>query len=466
MMLPMKKKLKEYILTLWNDLTGALREGLGFLWHGVPELVRFIGKQLLNHKCRSLLPLSAWTLLTYALGGAALLTKGLGYEASVYLVVAAWMVPLALGGGVLVCVFGAEQHLWKIVQALIATGIALQIALDTSHAAALIRQSYIAACCGVVGAMAYYYLTRLDPTAMVTLLNALSMLFYALLLLSPASHGTKAWLSVRGTSFQLTEVSKLLAIIAISRAATEPGKTDRVRTENAFKIIFLHALGLAAVNELGTAVVVLLCACLILFITVRQLRWTAGWCALTALAAYGGLLACKFCAELGGPGPLRLGMLVYNKALNRLGGAGDNFQRDAADKALLLSGWFGTDSRVTVPAGQTDFALVSLVQIFGVSSAIFVMFLFGFLLFWVVLLVSRQETPTFPATLAFSCVLLVEVQALLNVISSLGMGPIMGVGMPFLSLGGSNLAVISICLGTALAASSELEAVEGLPFKV
>lgn len=334
-------------------------------------------------------------------------------------------------------------------------GIATQVVLDSSNTAQLILHTCVAMAMAVLGAVSYFWLARLEAGSMIRLVNALSVGMYLLLLCQPPIHGTMAWLTLGGSSFQLTEAERLLAMIAAVRAATDRERTDREKTMAVFKILALHSLGLALCNEFGTLALIWINCLLVLFLSVYQLRWAGIGLGFAGLALYAGVLVTKLCFLIG----FKPGAIIYRKICDRLLGSGDGFQSSAAAKGILLSGWFGNDSRVFVPAAQNDMVLVSIAQIWGMLGLFLVLLLFAGLVLWSIAAAGRAWA-NFPCVLAFACTAQLGAQLAVNAVSAFALGPIVGVGAPFLALGGSALASSYFMAGVALAGSSNLKAVE------
>lgn len=221
-----------------------------------------------------------------------------------------------------------------------------------------------------------------------------------------------------------------------------------------FETIALHLLSLVFVNELATAVVIFLTGIVLLLLSVRQLRWTALGLGVTSLAGYIVYLTCKLCFQLGGGGIFKGGSLIYSKVITRLHPeqAADNYQLNQASQSLLLSGWFGSSADTYVPAGDTDFVLVSAIKTFGYSF-FFVVIL---LMFGLLVLALLHADQSFPGLLSLGCILTLGIQFYCNATSALAIGPIMGLTCPFLSLGGTSLVVTFFFCGVLLAASSSL----------
>ena len=334
-------------------------------------------------------------------------------------------------------------------------GIATQVVLDSSNTAQLILHTCVAMAMAVFGAVSYFWLVRLEAGSMIRLVNALSVGMYLLLLCQPPIHGTRAWLTLGGSSFQLTEAERLLAMIVAVRAATDRERTDREKTMAVFKILALHSLGLALCNEFGTLALIWINCLLVLFLSVYQLRWAGIGLGFAGLALYAGVLVTKLCFLIG----FKPGAIIYRKICDRLLGSGDGFQSSAAAKGILLSGWIGNDSRVVVPAAQNDMVLVSIAQIWGMLGLFLVLLLFAGLVLWSIAAAGRAWA-NFPCVLAFACTAQLGAQLAVNAVSAFALGPIVGVGAPFLALGGSALASSYFMAGAALAGSSNLKAVE------
>lgn len=441
----------QWFCQFMKDLRLALSELIRFLFHGLWEQPIYIIRKLLAKKVRhNIFRSMIFVFAAYALGGA-LVFKCSVWAGSVYLVMLRYLLPLALTAAILAAIYNVDFIAFRLVFILVVAGLMIQ----TSTAAELLRHHFAATGAGLVGAISYFYLSRLEPRCSVRLLNTLSSLMYGVLFLMPASHGTKNWLYIGSTSLQLTEVTRLLSVISVARACTMPGKSNKQRTLIAFETVALHMFFLVCVNELSTAVLILFTSVCILFLSIRQLRWPVLGCAVVSVGGYAGFLLCKLCSQLGGRGILRLGSLIYNKIVTRIdpSQATDTYQLDAARKSLLLSGWFGTDSEVFVPAASNDLVIVTTIRKFGYLFFIVLLLIFFALLVWALLSINR---PTFPGVLSLGCIITIEAQFFLNNLSALGIGAIMGLTCPFLSLGGTSLVCTFFLSGILLASSSDI----------
>lgn len=449
------KKLGRWLSQFLKDLHSAVISLWRFLFPGVVKQPLLIARSLCRASTRKQLVQNLFFVLgVYAVSTVLMFCKSL-WAGSVYTIVLRYILPLALLCGFLAAVYNASSSEFRLLLLMSTCGLLVQTAISTNTAAELIRHHFFAAGAGLLAAIVYYFLAQLEPRCAVRLLNTLSIFIYIALIFTTAHHGTKNWFSFSGSSVQGTELTRLLAVISIARACTMPEKSDRPRTMLVFETIALHLLSLVFVNELATAVVIFLTGIVLLLLSVRQLRWTALGLGVTSLAGYIVYLTCKLCFQLGGGGIFKGASLIYSKVIKRLhpGQAADSYQIDQARQALLLSGWFGSSADIYIPAGDTDFVLVSAIKTFGYSFFFILIFLMFALLMLALLNVDHFS---FPGLLSLGCILTLEIQFYCNATSALAIGPIMGLTCPFLSLGGTSLVVTFFFCGVLLAASSSL----------
>jgi rod shape determining protein RodA len=277
--------------------------------------------------------------------------------------------------------------------------------------------------------------------------------FLGLLLVIPAGttvNGAKAWIRLGGGfELQPSEFMKLglvvgLAVLFTRRdsegAAAPPGRD------------VLIGLGLAAVPlalimlqpDLGSAMV-LGCAVLgVLVMAGVRARWTIG---LLAVGVLGAVLAIK-------------GGILHDYQLARFTsfvnpnhdplGAAYNYNQ--AHIAIAHGGLFGTGlfhgpqtNSGYVPEQQTDFIFSVAGEEFGLIGAGLLIVLFG-LLCWRGLRIARDADPA-GRLVAVGVVCWFAFQAFQNIGMNLGLTPVTGVPLPFVSYGGSSMFAQAIAIG-------------------
>jgi cell division protein FtsW len=135
------------------------------------------------------------------------------------------------------------------------------------------------------------------------------------------------------------------------------------------------------------------------------------------------------------------------------GGAG--FQSVQGQIALGSGGLFGVGLGQSVqkifylPEAHTDFILAVIGEEFGVLGVSVVLALYG-MLAWAGMRAARAARGAYAKLLAAGLTSLILCQAALNVFAVLGLAPLTGVPLPFISYGPSNLIVLLAAMGLLL----------------
>lgn len=276
----------------------------------------------------------------------------------------------------------------------------------------------------------------------------LVLLLYAGLRLLPGQNGAYAWISLGSFNIQVTEVLKLLVILAMARVLSGDGD-DRERLRAAGFILLVNALGMLLINELGTLFVIGAVFLLMAFLTLKRLRGLVGLLTLCTLLAGAALAVCWLCYKQSAGQEAANGLVsglgdIYEKISTRLTILTDTdsatndqlYQARQARNALLTSSWFGAKYRVYVPVQESDYILVYLCQNMGVLFGILaVLLMMGLCLRGILAAAQCVSQPMALLGIGFSLTL--AVQAGLAALSSLGVIPIIGLPFPFLAKGGS-----------------------------
>ena len=107
-----------------------------------------------------------------------------------------------------------------------------------------------------------------------------------------------------------------------------------------------------------------------------------------------------------------------------------------------------------LPEPQTDFIFSIICEEFGVVGCIFVCLLF-FLLFYFSLKISLNANNLFAKYLSFGIAFQMLFQASMNLAVVVGLIPITGVTLPFLSYGGSSLLISMVSVGILLSIAKD-----------
>jgi len=134
---------------------------------------------------------------------------------------------------------------------------------------------------------------------------------------------------------------------------------------------------------------------------------------------------------------------------------GNSFQNDVAIDSFVQGGWFGkgpgegTLKRI-LPDSHTDFIFAVTGEEFGVIACLVLLGVFGVLILRGFMLASRNEDP-FCRFAAAGLVMLIGLQAGINMAVNLHLLPAKGMTLPFVSYGGSSLLSLGLAMGFLLA---------------
>jgi len=259
-------------------------------------------------------------------------------------------------------------------------------------------------------------------------------------------NGARRWLGAGPLQFQPSEIAKLaLVLYGAMVLAKRPG---RIRSPHDVMPLLLMAgtavLLVASQPDLGTA--------LVMSFTVTAMLVAAG-------------MPIRFLAI--GAGALALLVLLYALSepyrrarlttfLDPWAHAGDaGFQAVQGQIALGSGGLFGRGIGQSVqkifylPEAHTDFILAIIGEELGVAGIFGVLCLYG-LLAYAGLRVAKRATGAYAKLLAAGLTSLILSQACLNIFAVLGLAPLTGVPLPFISYGSTNLTVLLASMGLLL----------------
>ncbi len=306
---------------------------------------------------------------------------------------------------------------------------------------------------GAAGLVAMHVLARRGLDAMQRLTPVLLFVSFALLLLvlvpglGVQVNGARRWLGAASLQFQPSELMKLaLVLYGAQFLATHPRRIHSFRGMVSPMLIVTGAAFalVAAQPDLGTALVIAFTVGALLLAAGVPLRHL-GYVAL----AGGVLLALFALAE-----PYQRARLTsFLNPWADKGGAG--FQAVQGQIALGSGGLFGVGLGQSVqkvfylPEAHTDFILAVIGEELGVAGIFGVVCLYG-MLAWGGLRTARRAAEPYVKLLAAGLTSLILCQATLNIFVVLGLAPLTGVPLPFISYGPTNLCVLLASVGLLL----------------
>ena len=261
-------------------------------------------------------------------------------------------------------------------------------------------------------------------------------------------NGARRWLGAGPLQFQPSELMKLaLVLYAAGLLATRPERLQSLKQGVCGPLLVVGCAAMllvASQPDLGTT--------LVIAFTLGSLLVVAGvpMSLIGKIAGVGAVLVLLFIVVE----PYRAARLTA--FLNPWAHADSvGFQSVQGQIALGSGGFFGVGLGESVqkvfylPEAHTDFILAVIGEELGIAGVCGLLFLYG-LIGYAGLRVAKTAATRYAQLLAAGLTSLIMCQALLNVFAVLGLAPLTGVPLPFISSGSSSLLVLLATMGLLL----------------
>ena len=396
----------------------------------------------------------------------------------------------------------SDATLWVCAGVLILIGF---LSIYSSTFAMLSRKAAIAAESGVdpllfvkrhfvsflMGAAGLSFFCYIDynnlKKAAVPLYALMLVLLLAVLGMGFESYGAQRWLGIGPFSFQPSEISKLILIIALARYfADRKGVKHITELIPAALIMGVPFLLIFKQPDLGTALVfiaitvgmtiwvqdnamiLLLMATPIIsaFLSFRLGIW-AGFLAVTCGLLFWGKARMQEWIAVIGANVLTVAAVPFIWGLLRdyqkqrlvtfLDPSADPFGAGYHTIQSLIAigsgGLFGrgflmgTQTQLQfIPQQWTDFIFSAIGEDFGLAGSLIVIALFGMLI-WRAIQIAMDAGDFYGSILAVGIAFMMLFHFGVNVAMTLGIAPVVGIPLPFVSFGGTSLIVNMCCIG-------------------
>ena len=260
-------------------------------------------------------------------------------------------------------------------------------------------------------------------------------------------NGSRSWFGIGSFSIQPSEFSKIGLIIFTSKYLSKSNKFLKDYKKGVFPILFILLLifGLIMLEpDFGTGMIIVITIIALLFIAGVNMKFFLYFCLLGIIGIVGLIIIA----------PYRMDRITsfLNPWSDPLG---TGFQIIQSLYAIGPGGLFGTgylnsrQKNFYLPEPQTDFIFSIIAEEFGIVGALVVLSLFALLLTCCIKITLKQEDK-FAKYLCFGLTFQLIVQVIMNLSVVIGLIPVTGVTLPFLSYGGSSLLTSLIGIGIIL----------------
>ena len=272
-----------------------------------------------------------------------------------------------------------------------------------------------------------------------------------------------------GVSFQSSDLAKVALMGFLSLMLTK--KQDNIKDfKTAFVPLMLPVLlivGLILPENFSTAAILFMCCIALLFVGRINMKYLLLFMLIGIVALTIYVFVVMNMAEDKGR------TLTWINRIERFVSPSDNaneskdivitdenYQTMHSKIAIASGGIFGkapgrSTQRNILPHPYSDFIFAIIVEEYGLMGGVFVILLYLILLFRAIaIMVAIPQS--FGGFLSFGLALLIVVQAMINMGVAVGILPVTGQPLPFVSMGGTSLLVTGISIGVILSVSKEL----------
>jgi len=274
-------------------------------------------------------------------------------------------------------------------------------------------------------------------------------LLIAVLFFGKYVSGSRRWLIIGPLSFQPSELVKIAVILSLAHYYSKDAKTRGFTLRELVRplmIIMLPVLLIGMQPDLGTAgLVVLIAGSITVFVKIERRSFVY-------LIASGAVLVPLIWFFLKEYQKKRI-LVFLDPDRDPLGAGYHIIQSKIAIGSGLLSGkgfLKGTQNALSfLPEEHTDFIFSVLAEEWGFLGSVTLVLLFLILIFWGLSVAHGCREP-FGTIVAVGVTAMIFWQVFINIGMSMGLFPVVGIPLPFVSYGGSSVLTTAVGIGLLL----------------
>ncbi|MCB2078094.1 MAG: rod shape-determining protein RodA [Novosphingobium sp.] len=270
-------------------------------------------------------------------------------------------------------------------------------------------------------------------------------------LLGAIGGGSQRWLNFGFMTLQPSELMKPGIVLILARFFDDLPASMTASWRGLVPAMGLIGLPVALVllqPDLGTSLAIVFSGVVVMFLAGLPLKWFLGAGAAGAIGA-----------------PLAFFTLLHDYQRRRVTtfldpendplGAGYHITQSkiAIGSGGVFGKGFGQGSQSHLeylPEAHTDFVFATMAEEWGMLGGIFVLAVFAILLRWG-MTVARSGPDRFSRLLASGMTVTIFFYVAINLMMVMGLAPVVGIPLPFMSHGGSSMMTIMICVGSIMA---------------
>ncbi len=305
----------------------------------------------------------------------------------------------------------------------------------------------------LLGLLCIFIISKLDINILYKKANLILLICFILLVLvlipgiGSIRNGSRSWFGIGSLGIQPSEFAKLGLIIYVAKYLANNRKIIKDVKKGVLPILLVIGVFFILIMlepDFGTAMVIVLTLVVMIFISGVKLSFFIKVGLLGLLGIVGLIIIA----------PYRMERIVsfLNPWVDPLGSGYQIIQSLYAigPGGLLGQGFLNSHQKqFYLPEPQTDFIFSIISEEFGFLGILIVTSFIAFI-FYRIIKIALKENNLFKKYLAFGLGFGIIIQSLLNIAVVIGLIPVTGVTLPFLSYGGSSLLISMISIGIIL----------------
>ena len=297
---------------------------------------------------------------------------------------------------------------------------------------------------------------------------SIPLLLYTLLFGKTLNNASRV-INLGFVTFQTSDLAKVALIGMLAKVLTV--YRDRLdNLKDLFWLVMLPILvivGLIFRENFSTAAMIFTTCIVMMFLGKIKMKYIFGFVGTIAVV---GVLAVLILLQVMKNNPEKMNRsMTWVNRIERFVGKGEDeankndekdFQITQSKIAIAGGGVFGkmpgkSTQRTILPHPYSDFIYAIVIEEYGLVGGVFVLLLYLILLYRATRIMIRAPQ-SFGAMLAFGLAFSIVMQALVNMGVAVGLLPVTGQPMPFVSRGGTSLAFTGLALGIIISISREI----------
>lgn len=314
----------------------------------------------------------------------------------------------------------------------------------------------------IVGGIALMYIShKIDyryyrGISKLLMIVTLPLLLYTLVFGNHVNDASR-WIAIPGTglSFQTSDLAKIALITYLARTLSlkqeniKDVKQSFIPIMGAVCLVFI----LIALANLSTALMLFGVSILLLIIGRISIKQIAVVCLAGAVLLAGVVLL--------GPRHKTYVSRIHAYMHPEIANRDKSYQSDHAKIAIASGGIFGkgvgkSDEINYLPEAYSDEIYAIIIEEYGLVGGIVLIGIYLFLLYRCIKIVTKAPK-AFGALLAAGLSFSLTIQAFANMAVAVGLGPVTGIPLPFVSMGGTSILFTSIAFGIILSVSRDID---------